>query len=201
VPQVTTVLTVATPAQLLGAFLRAIPGATQQAAAIVTAQACVETANGTAMHNWNPGNVTVASTSSASWMLQGSNTLHFAAYPNLAAGAAAMVSWLTKNGALPHALSNDLAGYMGALQAGCYLGCVGSGSPPTTQQDYTNYQNGISSRLANLDALAPDFSLVSGLTIADWLLIGGTAAVAGWSLWDAFPGLRRIVLRSARHWL
>lgn len=179
--QVASVLTPATAGQVIGALMAA--GLSRTAANIAAAQSADETASWTAMHNWNVGNVTVGSTSSADWMLQGSNPIHFASYGSLLDGAKAMVNWLqTRN--VP--LTGDITAYVNALRTGCYLGCIGNTDATghtVSQTDYTNYQAAIQRFLPAMEAatpIAPPWSLTT------WLVVGTSTGIIGYGLAQHF---------------
>jgi hypothetical protein len=187
--QVASVLTPATAGQVIGALMAA--GLTRTAANVAAAQSADETAAWAAMHNWNMGNITVPSPSTADWMLQGSNPLHFASYASLLDGAKAMVNWLqTRN--VP--LTGDIPSYVAALQAHCYLGCVGSGT--VTQTDYTNYQAAINRYLPTMEAATP---ISPPWSLTTWLVVGTSTGIIGYGLAQHFyPRETERLLRRVR---
>ena len=189
--QVATTPTRLTPAQALGAFLLA--GLPQSALLMVAAQSADETygwgsINGKGFANWNAGNTTPSTSQLAAgvpWMTQGVRNMKYLAFPDPVSGARSMVQWVTSRGLLPYAEANDLAGYVGRLQAGCYLGCVGNVDPSTgseiTAQDYANYQSGIAGwmqRLAGVTPVDPPV-IVPPTTLATAFLIGSATLAAG----------------------
>lgn len=184
--QVASVRTPLTSAQALGAFLAA--GCPASALRMVAAQSAVETAGWQKMNGWNAGNVTPSASQIAagiSWMTQNVPNMRYIVYPSAVAGAQGMLSWLSSRGVLPYAEAGDLSGYMGRLQAGCYLGCVGNTDPssndPITQQSYTNYQNGIASWMAKLANVVPAPPPLPGTghSLGVAFLIGSSFLAAG----------------------
>lgn len=180
----------------MGAFAVAMPNANQQAVAIVAGQSALETANWSAMWNWNAGNLT---TNGGTYVLQGKLSLHFQAFDSMQDGAAAMVAWLSTRGALPYALQGDLQGYVQALAKGCYLGCIGQvaqqsdgSSRAVTQGDYDTYRAGIQGRITQLGLLSiplPAAGMSFGTALAAGaaiVAVGGafayTARREGWRL-------------------
>ena len=193
------VATVPTPisrGQALGAMLAA--GTPQSALLMVAAQSAVETnawgtgasRPGRGYNNANAGNVTPSAGQLAAgiaWMDQNVPGMKYISYgADHVAGAKGMLGWLQSHGLLGYATAGDLAGYMGRLQAGCYLGCVGQvdGTGRTVQQsDYTNYQAGIASwmrTLAGVAPVAPPGGGIAGTSILQDLLIAAAAlAIVG----------------------
>jgi hypothetical protein len=115
-------------------------GAPLGAVKILAAQSAHETAGWKGgMWNWNVGNLTTA----GPYVIQPGVTLHFAAYPNLAAGAKAYVDLLKSamySGAISLAEVGDLSGFVAALKRGGYAG----------NADYTAYEAGIARWLSQL---------------------------------------------------
>lgn len=158
--EVATEKTILTPAQALGALLLA--GCPGSAVHMVAAQSAVETAGWLAMHNWSFGNVTPSAAQLAagiSWMTQNVPNMKYIAYDNAVDGAKGMLGWIRSHGLLPFAEAGDLAGYVGQLEKGCYLGCVGNTDPsngkPITADNYAAYQRGIASWMAKLSGVMP----------------------------------------------
>src|SRR5208337_820045 len=80
------------------------------------------------------------------FILGGSNQLHFVSYDTLGQGCIAFMRWLQTRGALTAADSNDLGGYIAALQAGGYLGTGG---------DYATYQTAIAGIMHQYVGITP----------------------------------------------
>jgi len=177
-PQVEAVLTPATAGQVIGALLGT--GLSRSEANLVAAQSAVETGGWRYMRNWNVGNITTGS-NAGPWMIQSAtNSLHFIAYPSLAAGAAGMVSWLRSHN-IP--LDTTVANYVTALKNVNYFG---SG-------DAAAYQRNIQSYLPQMQAAVP---------VLEWdlptkLVVGISVAVMAYG---SLVGLRgvRWVPRSVR---
>ena len=183
--QVATVKTVLTYGQALGSLLLA--GCPPPALHMVAAQSAVETAAWKSMHNWNFGNVTPSPAQVAvgiPWMNQGLSAMKFISFSDPISGAKAMMGWIQSRGLLSYAEQGDLSGYVGRLQAGCYLGCVGNTDPvrgvAISQQDYDNYRAGISSWMAKLSSVTPvPPPFVSSPKLDVLLAVGAAATVAG----------------------
>lgn len=196
--QVANTKTPLTYGQALGALLAA--GCPQSALPMVAAQSAVETAAWRSMVQWNMGNVTPSAAQLAAgidWMTQGVPGMKYIAYPDAVAGAKGMLGWLSSHGLLAYATANDLTGYMNALRAGCYLGCIGlvDGTGHTVSQtDYDNYRAGIATWMAKLSGVAP-VAPPSGSTTR-WpashiALAAAGAAAAGFLGWLAYQEYRQ----------
>ena len=131
---------------------------------IPLAQAAVETAAfGGGLWNNNIGNITTANPNSEDWMLLPGNTLKFRSFSNLSDGATAMMSWLNSHGCIPFADSGDIAGYVGALQKACYVGCDAS--------VYPGYQTGIQNYVGKYGGIQPTHFF--NLTWQTWAVVAG----------------------------
>src|ERR1700743_2221645 len=114
-----------------------------QCARIVAAQSALETAGWQGgLWNWNLGNITTAG---SSYVTLPGNSLHFAAYSSLLAGAEALVHSLNSHGALTYAVNGDVQGFVSRLQA---IGHAGNAN-------YTQYQAGIQAWLTKLASVTP----------------------------------------------
>jgi len=183
--QVTRQRTTLSPGQAMGALI--LGGCPATAVRMVAAQSAVETFAWKSMFNWNMGNVTPSQqqvNAGISWITYPNiRNMRYVAYSSPIGGAQAMVGWLSAHGALSYASSGDLNGYMGRLQAACYLGCVGNVDPSTGQPvgstEYANYRAGIAGymqKFANVVPVPPPIPL----TTFDKVLVGGAAlTVAG----------------------
>jgi len=190
---VATVRTVASPGQVLGAFIYVLPnGFPRVGVNMIAAQSAVETLHWNSMHNWNAGNTTPSLAQlkkGIAWMDQGFvGQMQYISYPSLIAGCAGMVSFIKAYGAIPYAQNGDLPGYMGRLQARCYLGCVGNVDPTTNRPipaySYVAYQAGIASYMAKLANVTPEIpAWWNFLTPLDWTFTAaGVVGVAALSL-------------------
>jgi hypothetical protein len=104
-------------------------GAPPDAVTMLAAQSAEETGGWRYMWNWNVGNITHGG-DSFDWTILPGNALHFRSYPDLAAGAADFVSFLTQRGLIPFAATNDLDGYVAQLQRVNYVGSNPNVYPP-----------------------------------------------------------------------
>lgn len=173
-PQVPNVLTVATAEEVLGALLAT--GINRDAANILCAESAFETASWKGMHNWNVGNTTTAHPDRDPWMDQGLHGMQFKAFATLQDGAADMVHWLSKRGAIVYAESGNVDGYVTVLESGCYMGCVGRTDVTghtVSQDDYDALANTIKQKVQKLALLTPQSpsSLKGMLGLA--LVVGG----------------------------
>lgn len=153
-PQVDAVQTPSTPSQVGGALVRAyrsvlgVDPPTRESWVLPLAQAAVETAHFQGgLWNNNIGNITSGQPSAEDWMLLPGNGLRFRSYPTLDAGAASLISWLNHHGAIAAADEGNVAGYVAALQKGCYVGC----DPGV----YPGYQANIESYARQYGAVIP----------------------------------------------
>ena len=166
--------------QALGILQAALPpGTSARALAIVAAQSDVETAAWAAMWLWNFGNITAVS--GQDYQILPGLTGSFRAYAAPIDGAADYVRWLSTRGVLPYALTGDVAGYVGALRAGCYLGCIGQTDQrghTVSQSDYDAYQSAISARMARYETMVP-IPYSAGLSVGQALLAGASLLAIG----------------------
>ncbi len=184
--QVTETLTVITPAEALGYLQAVAPSSlTPEGLRLIAAQSAVETAHWKAMHNWNFGNVTPYS-DSEDWITQGVRNMRYDAFPNGLKGAKAMMDWLSRHGALDPASRGDYAGYMQALQNGCYLGCIGNTDPSDGhtigQSDYDTYGanlGAIAESLRGVTPVPPGFFSAHPTLKMGLKILGGVAAALG----------------------
>jgi hypothetical protein len=207
VSQVATVKTVLTPAQALGALAIVLPSISRTGLNLIAAQSATETASWKSMHNWNMGNVTPTAQQVAAgvpWMDQGIRGMKYIAFPDPVSGSRAMVGWLQYHGLLGFAQNGDLDGYMSALRAGCYLGCIGKTDPTghtVSQTDYDNYRANISGLMSQLSSVTPVAPPVPSTTpiagVPPWLIVAGVGAVAGLAAWLAVPPAPRRRRRAA----
>lgn len=139
------------------------------------ALAALETAHFSAMYNWNPGNITSGTcggkvTGTAGWYANPHVTvpLHFAAFRTIGEGCLGEMQTLSCMGAQAAADRGDYAGFMKALETGCYAGC----------QPYPD----LSGYVAQYQTLAP--TPYHPLTNAKALAIGtGLVALAAGAAW------------------
>ena len=128
-------LTPSTPGDVLAAIRAA--GAPETAVRLIAAQAAYETAGFVhGLWGWNIGNITQPNRQAAVYLP--GNTLPFAHYPDLNAGAKAMVDLLTAHGVV--AKAPDLSAYVDALKAMGYAG----------DADYSAYKLGMANWLLKL---------------------------------------------------
>ena len=108
-------------AQDVYAALRAA-GLPDAAVRMVAAQSAFETAGWSGLWNWNLGNITQPNAGQA--VYQPGNALPFAQYPDVNAGARALVQMLARGypDAIPAAVAGDLPRYVAALKLGGYAG-------------------------------------------------------------------------------
>jgi hypothetical protein len=159
-------------------------GAPPGGLSIIAAMSAYETAGWQGgLWNWNFGNIT---TSSPNYVLLPGNSLHFAAYPSMAAGAKAFIDYLRSHGLLN--VSSNLAAFVDRLEKIPYAGtpCTSPGVPPKCQ-DYSAYQAGIAlwqSRLIDVVPATP----ISSRAVA----IGAVGGAAGLAVAIRFGWIDRI---------
>ena len=174
--QVAATFTPSDPATVAGALIWAYQQATGRAPPatsswlMVLAQSALETGHWTAMYGYNLGYISQPDKSQP-YYYRGTNPVPFAVYPNLGAGALAMMKLLNGfYGALTYADNNDLAGYVAQLQAKGY-----AGSDPQT---YVNYQSTMASLMQQYAGVVPTpYSPGAGATIGAPLTTLQAAAV------------------------
>ena len=156
---------------------------------IPLAQSSFETAHWSQMYNWNAGYISQPN-SSQPFYYRGSNPVPFAVYPNIGAGAVALMAWLQKHGGLAAADNNDLGAYTSALRSGGYLGNNG---------DYATYAAGIANLMDAYASVSPRLypgasimSMSTGMAIvAGVAILGATGTVAYYMSGGSMHGASR----------
>jgi hypothetical protein len=210
-------LTPTSAAEVLGALTQAWTEATGQSAdpdgiLILAAHAAMETGNFARLYDYNLGNLRFAPGGGGDLLRTASDGYDFAhfahhpnvpqvsmmyrVYPDLASGAQALIDWAYHHGAAQAVASGDLPGFMNALRAGCYLGCVGSQIQGTrslvSQSDYDTYERALSSYMARFSTIAPQAPEPSHASGAAARAHAGQAAAepsfGGWAVAGAVLG-------------
>lgn len=198
-------LTPVTQGQVLGAIQQAWRNVTGEDAewdgiVILAAQAAEETAGFAKLYGYNLGNITHSPGDGYDYNHRPEvpvASMVFRVYPDLESGATDLVEWAIRHGAQDAIQNGDLPSYMNALQAGCYLGCVGNETPTgtVTQGNYDQYQASIQAWMSRLENVAPETPpMPVGQAIGTGVAVLGIAAV-GVMLWAS---LRRDALAKAR---
>jgi hypothetical protein len=186
--EVAPTLTPVTQGQVLGAIMDAWQNATGQQAdwggiVILASQAAEETAGFAKLYDYNLGNITHAPGDGYDYNHRPEvpvASMVFRVYPDLESGAADLVEWAIKHGAEDAIQNGDLSGYMNALRAGCYLGCIGNETPTgvVSQSDYDAYEASIEAWMNRLENVVPEAPPVNvGQAIGIGTAVLGLAAV------------------------
>jgi len=195
--EVPATLTPESAGAVLGALQQAWVNVTGQASdheglLILAAQGAMETANFAKLYDFNLGNIMHTAGDGYDYNHRPEvpqASMIYRVYSSLLEGAEDLVRWAIHHGAGDALQNGDLSGYMNALRAGCYLGCIGNevpGGSVVSQSDYDTYEGGIQSyvnRFASVKPIAPPspFALPPigwGGAIAAVAVLGGVAYVA-----------------------
>jgi len=192
--EVPATLTPESAGAVLGALEQAWVNVTGQASdwsgiLILAAQGAMETSNFAKLYDYNLGNIMHTAGDGYDYNHRPEvpqASMIYRVYDSLLEGAEDLVRWAIHHGAGDALQSGDVDGYMNALRAGCYLGCIGGqvpGGSVVSQSDYDTYQGGIESYMNRFSSVTPILPpspspLGWGAAIAGVAVLGGLAYVA-----------------------